>query len=52
MVTITLFVPCIASVMMIVKEQGLRVAMLMLALIMPTAFIVGGVTNFVLRTIG
>ncbi|MCK7495245.1 MAG: hypothetical protein MZW92_32240 [Comamonadaceae bacterium] len=26
MVTITLFVPCIASVLMIVKEQGARVA--------------------------
>lgn len=51
MVTITLFVPCIASVMMIVKEQGMRTAMLMLALIMPTAFIVGGVANFVLRAL-
>jgi len=51
MVTITLFVPCIASVMMIVKEQGLRIAALMLAMIMPTAFIVGGVTNFVLRAL-
>ena len=33
MVTITLFVPCIASLMMIVKEQGLKVAALMLAMI-------------------
>jgi ferrous iron transport protein B len=49
MVTITLFVPCIASVMMIVKEQGLRVAALMIALIMPTAFAVGGITNLLLR---
>jgi len=30
MVTITLFVPCIASVMMIVKEQGLKVAVVLL----------------------
>jgi ferrous iron transport protein B len=51
MVTITLFVPCIASVMMIVKEQGLRTAALMLALIMPAAFAVGGATNFVLRAL-
>ncbi len=49
MVTITLFVPCIASLMMIVKEQGLRTAVLMLAMIIPTAFIVGGVLNQVLR---
>jgi ferrous iron transport protein B len=52
MVTITLFVPCIASVMMIVKEHGARTAALMLALIMPTAFAVGGVTNHVLRALG
>lgn len=51
MVTITLFVPCIASVMMIVKEQGARVAGLMLALIMPFAFFAGGVVNALLRRI-
>ncbi|MFN4064065.1 MAG: nucleoside recognition domain-containing protein, partial [Parazoarcus communis] len=49
MVTITLFVPCIASVMMIVKEQGLRTTALMLAMIMPTAFLVGGLLNHTLR---
>ncbi|MDR2032591.1 MAG: ferrous iron transport protein B [Azoarcus sp.] len=49
MVTITLFVPCIASVMIIAKEQGLHIAALMLALIMPTAFLVGGLLNHFLR---
>lgn len=49
MVTITLFVPCIASLMMIVKEQGLRTAALMLAMIIPTAFLVGGLLNQILR---
>jgi ferrous iron transport protein B len=47
MVTITLFVPCIASVLMIVKEHGLRVAAAMLALIMPTAFLVGGIVRWI-----
>ncbi len=47
MVTITLFVPCIASVLMIVKEQGLRIAAAMLALIMPTAFLVGGIVRWI-----
>ena len=51
MVTITLFVPCIASVMMIVKEQGLRIAAAMLALIIPFAFLVGGVLNHLLRAV-
>ncbi len=51
MVTITLFVPCIASVMMIVKEQGLKIAAAMLALIIPFAFLVGGVLNHLLRAV-
>lgn len=49
MVTITLFVPCIASVMMIVKEQGLKIAAAMLALIIPFAFLIGGMLNHLLR---
>jgi ferrous iron transport protein B len=52
MVTITLFVPCIASVMMIGKEQGVRVAALMVAMIVPTAFAAGGVANLVLKAFG
>ncbi|MDR2014033.1 MAG: ferrous iron transport protein B [Azoarcus sp.] len=52
MFTLTLFVPCIASVMMIVKEQGIRIAALMLAIIMPTAFFVGGLLNHFLRFAG
>lgn len=51
-ITLTLFVPCIASVMMIVKEQGLRIAVAMIALIVPTAFLVGGVANMTLRALG
>ena len=47
MVTITLFVPCIASVLMIVKEQGWKIAAAMLALIMPTAFLVGGIVRWI-----
>jgi ferrous iron transport protein B len=51
-ITLTLFVPCIASVLMIVREQGLRIAGLMLAAIVPTAFLVGGLANLALRAIG
>lgn len=51
MVTITLFVPCIASMMMIVKEQGLKIAAAMLALIIPFAFLVGGLLNLLLRAV-
>lgn len=51
MVTITLFVPCIASVMMIVKEQGLKIAAAMLAFIIPFAFLIGGLLNHLLRAV-
>jgi ferrous iron transport protein B len=49
MVTITLFVPCIANLLIIIKERGWKVALGMVAFIFPTAFIVGGLLNFILR---
>lgn len=52
MVTVTLFIPCIASVMMIVKERSWRTAIGMLVIIFPLAFLVGGVLNLMLRWIG
>jgi ferrous iron transport protein B len=52
MVTITLFVPCIASLLMIVREQGLRIAAAMLAIVVPFAFLVGGLLRLALVGIG
>jgi ferrous iron transport protein B len=52
MVTITLFIPCIASIMIIVKEHGARTAALMIALIFPLAFLLGGVLNRALLSLG
>ena len=52
MVTLTLFIPCIASVMMIAKERGVRTAVALTALIFPLAFLIGGVPNRVLQLIG
>jgi len=51
LVTMTLFIPCFASFLMIVKERGLRVAGLMVAFIFPFAFLVGGVLNAILRRV-
>lgn len=48
-VTITLFVPCIANFFMIIKEQGLRVALYITGFIFPFAFLVGGILNIILR---
>ncbi len=51
-VTLTLFVPCFASLMMIVKEHGARRATLMVALIVPLAFFLGGLLRFALAAAG
>jgi ferrous iron transport protein B len=45
MVTITLFMPCIANFLMIAKEQGMKIALGMAAFIFPFAFFVGGTLN-------
>jgi ferrous iron transport protein B len=52
LVTITLFIPCIAQFFMMVKERGLRKALWMSAVIIPLAFGVGGVVNFLLNIFG
>ena len=45
MVTITLFMPCIANFLMIAKEHGMKTALSMAAFIFPFAFFVGGVIH-------
>jgi ferrous iron transport protein B len=49
LIVITLFIPCIANVMMIIKEYGGRVAAGVALTVFPLAFLVGGVVNVVLR---
>jgi ferrous iron transport protein B len=51
MITITLFIPCFASLMMMIKEQGARVALGMVAVIVPFAFFVGGLFNILLHAV-
>ncbi|HBC74428.1 MAG TPA: hypothetical protein DC017_06155, partial [Candidatus Wallbacteria bacterium] len=41
LVVITLFVPCVASFFMIIKERGAKTALLILAFVTPYAFLVG-----------
>ena len=52
LVTLTLFIPCIAQFFMMIKERGLRKALWMSAVIFPIAFGVGGMLNFLLKWIG
>ncbi|MFQ6105596.1 MAG: nucleoside recognition domain-containing protein, partial [Candidatus Hydrothermarchaeaceae archaeon] len=49
MVTITLFVPCVAQFFVTIKERGLKTALMISGFIFPFAFFVGGVLNFLLR---
>ena len=51
MITITLFIPCFASLMMMVKEQGAKIALGMVAVIVPFAFFVGGLFNILLHAV-
>ena len=52
LVSITLFIPCIAQFFMMIKERGLRKALWISAVIIPIAFGVGGMVNFLLRFFG
>ncbi len=52
LVTLTLFVPCIASMLVIIKEQGLKTATIMISLITPLAFFIGGLLHRVLLLVG
>lgn len=48
-ITLTLFVPCLASFFMIIKERGSKTALLMFVLITVFALLVGGGVNLLLR---
>jgi ferrous iron transport protein B len=52
MVTITLFIPCIANVFMIAKERGWRTAGAMAAFIFPVAFATGGLVRILMIALG
>ncbi len=51
MVVITLFVPCIANLLMILKERGWRTTVGIVGFILPYAILVGAVVNAVVRAV-
>jgi ferrous iron transport protein B len=51
-VTLTLFVPCIAQFLMMIKERGMKAALAMLAIITPLAFGAGWALHWLLRSWG
>ncbi len=50
LVVITLFVPCIANLLVIIKERGWPTAMAIVGFIVPYSILVGAVVNFVARS--
>jgi ferrous iron transport protein B len=50
LVVITLFVPCVASFLIMGKEQGIKKAAAITAFIVPFAITVGGIVGWILRT--
>ncbi|HEY8704154.1 MAG TPA: ferrous iron transport protein B [Gaiellaceae bacterium] len=52
MVTITLFIPCVASILIIVRERGAAQAAAMTATVFPLAFLVGGLLHHALVAVG
>jgi len=52
LITITLFIPCLANLLVIVKEHGYKVAVGMALFIFPFAILVGALVNFAARKAG
>jgi ferrous iron transport protein B len=50
LIVITLFVPCLASFLVIIKEQGMKKALAITGFIVPFAIAIGGIVSWVLRT--
>lgn len=48
LVTITLFIPCIANFFVIIKERGLKTALAIATFVFPFSFLVGGLLHKVL----
>jgi ferrous iron transport protein B len=49
LVTITLFVPCLAHFLMMIKERGLKLSLFIFFIIIPIAVLAGGALNWLLR---
>lgn len=51
-VAITLFVPCIANFLMIIKERGIKTALAIIGFIIPFAFFIAGLLNWLMLLVG
>jgi len=51
-ITLTLFLPCIAQFLVMMKERGTKTAVIIAAFVFPFAFLVGGTVHFLLNSLG
>lgn len=51
-VAITLFVPCVANFIIIIKERGIKTAIAIVSFIIPFAFLIAGLINQISKLIG
>jgi len=51
-ITLTLFLPCIAQFLVMLKERGWRMATTVAVFVFPFAFVVGGAVNYLLNLFG
>lgn len=51
LITITLFIPCVANLLVIIKERGAKVAAAIASFVFVYAFLAGGIINFALRAL-
>ncbi len=49
LVTLTLFIPCIANFFMVLKERGWKTGVAIAAFVVPYALLAGGTVNFLMR---
>ena len=52
LLVMTLFVPCVAHFLMMVKERGLKVGLGIMAFVTPVAILTGAGLHYVFRTFG
>lgn len=51
-IVLTLFLPCIAQLQMLIKEQGIKTTIIMVSFIVPFAFLIGYCVNLGLTLLG
>ncbi len=51
-ITLTLFLPCIAQFLVMMRERGTKTAVVIAAFVFPFAFLVGGLVHFLLNSLG